>query len=86
VLSAERVEVSARSSNSTVGSGGFEGKPDPGVDHPLEDGLDGLPADGWLIGWVGEDGVRVVEAATPAPSPALSRSTTSRVTSSGCVA
>ena len=60
VLPAERVEVSARSSNRTVGSGSRR-RTSPGTGHLLADGLDRLPPGHRLVSRVGQHCLRLVE-------------------------
>jgi hypothetical protein len=60
VLSAERVEVGAGSSNRTVGQWSFDSEPRPRVDHLLVDALDGLASGHRPGGRVGQYGPRFV--------------------------
>ena len=66
MLSAERVEVSARSSNLTVGSGvSIANFTPPRVGHLLVDRLDGLPSGDRPVGGVGQHGLRFVQGRHP---------------------
>jgi len=85
VLSAELVEVSARSSNRTVAAG-LDGERRPGIGHLLTDGLDRLPPGHRLVSREGQHCLPLVESRHSRCAVSVEPLSDQPCTSSGCIA